>query len=268
MGQFSNILQRYQRKQSNPSICYTRKSYKNIIMKAFNLCVTVLAIANVNGALRPLDSFDDTASDRIAHSAKLSNSELKAWGTHRWNEASDHLIRDHNTHSQNEADSLSDASIEPLWHYCGSGNELLLKDLVGCLPTIIGWGSKDASEAYRNYIMIILDDTWNLIDEDENGSLNFEEFKSLISAFATIDAEIIFDNFNADENHLLNLAETTNWMNTMYDIWAHEGLKLTDEQEAYIKAAYLSTQNGEKDNQMVTADIAKVVVQLWAMWLN
>merc|ERR1712198_239217 len=74
-----------------------------------------------------------------------AKSQLKRWEALRWVEASNtfQTIRSDYAQFQNWAYQLSDASIEPLWHYCGSGNELLLDDLVECLPTAIGWGSKD-----------------------------------------------------------------------------------------------------------------------------
>lgn len=241
-------------------------------MKDFILCVTVLWIPYVNGALRPLDLFDDAASehDYSRYSSGIPLNQELISGRLSNASATFHFIRDNRAQFQKGANSLSDASIEALWGDCGSGNELLPADLDRCLPTVMAWGYEGAREATEKYISIILRKFWEQIDWDLNGSLDYEEFRNLIAVLVNADARIIMDFFNTNDPEELELtgAELYYWKNTMVEIWGRAASCPTDEQYAAMTAAYLLAQNDGDPNTMTLIEIGKFIVQQWAILAN
>merc|ERR1712168_121602 len=70
--QFSNIFQRYQRKQSFSTFCYIKTPYNSFIMKASVLSAIILFVASVNGAPRGVDpSGNGSASVELASNRGL-----------------------------------------------------------------------------------------------------------------------------------------------------------------------------------------------------
>jgi len=224
-------------------------------MKAFILCVTVVCIANVNGAFRPhpgLSLIDALISGRLDEAT-----------------SNIHSIRDNHALFLNPTDEVTYAAIESLWYYCGSGNELLEDDLNGCLPTVIGWGIKNEGfiEASRIYISTLLIKFQRLIDWDLNGSLDHGEFSNLIAVLVATDARIIFTMFNADGDKELSENDLSRWRNTMADIWSRSNLYLTDKQIANMNAAFLSAHYGDED-PMTLVEVKRFIVQQWVILLE
>merc|ERR1712235_217623 len=50
---------------------------------------------------------------------------------------------------------------------------------------------------------------WNVVDQDNSGSLNYDEYKYTMAGFAAIDARVILGAFDSDSNGILTGAELT-----------------------------------------------------------
>merc|ERR1711872_1150844 len=105
MGQFSNILNRYQTKKSIPLIYYLKTLSKNIIMKAFVFGAIILFVSTVSGAPRwP-----------IAHHRNIEDNfgavvVIPRMHHHEDNDASRMMIVDSKSIKEGEASNIADKS--------------------------------------------------------------------------------------------------------------------------------------------------------------
>jgi len=218
-------------------------------MKVFFLCVTILCIANVNGGLHSLKPFDDAAFDR-------SGTAIDSW----WNEASNinnFMITNHEFVLE-LIDSMPDKIFQNLWAFCkvDSLDEATSDELFGCLKFNFAGLTEEEEQSYMySYGSKFFDSS----DVDNNGSLNFKEFKHFISLLATTEARSILNAFDYDEDDQLNAKESSDYYsNSMIPDYRN----ISGNQWAAIKKAF--NEAGTTGN-MSTFNLTKFLIQLWGI---
>ena len=79
----------------------------------------------------------------------------------------------------------------PLFDWCNSNgdSEISSEELINCSKK--GADYFDMPDDYQNYIYKFAQKYWHLVDQDNSGSLNFDEYKYTSAGFAAVDASLI-----------------------------------------------------------------------------
>lgn len=79
----------------------------------------------------------------------------------------------------------------PLFDWCNSNgdSEISSEELVNCSKK--GAEYFDMPDDYQNYIYKFGQKYWHLVDQDNSGSLNYDEYKYTMAGFAAVDAGLI-----------------------------------------------------------------------------
>merc|ERR1712176_800890 len=86
-------------------------------------------------------------------------------------------------------------------------SEVSSEELINCSAK--GADYFDMPDDYQNYIYKFGQKYWHLVDQDNSGSLNYDEYKYTMAGFAAIDARVILGAFDSDSNGILTGAELT-----------------------------------------------------------
>merc|ERR1712198_64152 len=248
MGQFSNILQRYQRKQST---CCPEKSYKNIIMKTFILCLTILCIANVNSSLHSFDAVSDRVPIDFIFNAIWWEESV---GVFEESISKPQIFR-------YKLDHLPKNSSKELWNACDRNEEdkITTTELVTCLihlPFLGFYSGPDKVYDFANKY-------WYVIDRDGTASLNYDEFHHMLALFSLIDAEVVYRLFNRDSNHYLAGKERES-CDYFVESWIDQ-FHPTDDQLKAVRKAFGMGMAGS--NKLRVIDIAHAELETWSIML-
>jgi len=222
-------------------------------MKVFFLCVTILCIANVNGGLHSLKPFDDAASDRSVSSFRIQS---------LWNEANnihDFMISNHEK-VLDVTDSMPDKIFYDLWEFCKAGpfDEATPDELARCLRFNLAGLTEEDDE--QGYMYAFVSKFFDVIDSDNNGSLNFKEFKLFISLLAATEARSILKAFDNDGDNQLNKKEVhAYYLNSMVPDYGN----ISYNQWAAMKKAFNESSNGQ--SQISTVNLTNFIIQVWGI---
>jgi len=211
-------------------------------MKAL-MCITVLCIANVNGALRSWDEPD--------------------W-VQEANSFTDFLNGSPDTF-KSFVDSMPDTAFVKLYEGCTGGlvGIATSAELNQCLTFIFG-GLMEEDKLHDLYKFAdkVTDngDNGNLIDTDKNGSLDGNEFKYLMSLLAAADALTVLDAYDTDANEALDSDELQNYYPSL-TTWIGQ-LGVSANQWAAIKSVLATEQSR---GYMSMFNFANFFVQMWAI---
>jgi len=216
-------------------------------MKAFILCITVLCIANLNGALRSLQDL---------------HPQKKKWIDTVWEQNANNNKKIMNGNPEQikiVVDSIPDSPIVYLHDICAGGlsGEVTSHELTKCFKFIFdGLVEEDTLNDLYNFVPMVMD----LIDTNSNGSLDFKEFKYLMSLLAATDALTIIYAYDANEDGAIKSDELQNFKHDL-STWIDEN-NVTAHQEALIKSA-LATE--ESKGYMTMTNFANFFVQMWVI---
>jgi len=226
-------------------------------MKASMLCITVLCIANVNGALRPLDSFDDAASDRSG----LSRSE--SWSDVWWKEATIvyKFSRSYPQKARSKFDRFVEEPFLKLWYRCNQNfdDEVTHGELTTCARDLTFLGFMQG----QNWFYQFVEKYWTLIDEDSSGGLKYEKFHDMFAFFALVDARVIFQAYKIDDDGYLAGKELRLWWDHVIT-WTSQ-FQLNDDQLIAIRQVWGMAETSKK---MTTDDIANAEIKTWGIFFQ
>merc|ERR1712189_100497 len=131
--------------------------------------------------------------------------------------------------------SVDDAKFQPLWTFCNDdGNDnLSAAELTAC-------GKKSAdymgmNDQNQNFLYDFAGKYWNTIDQDGNGSLDYNEYKYTFAGFAATDAGTVMAAFDEDSNGIMDSAELGNWKTTVEQMIAAWGWNPTAAHERLLR---------------------------------
>merc|ERR1712126_632019 len=108
-------------------------------------------------------------------------------------------------------DGVDQSMFPPLFDWCNSNgdSEVSSEELINCSKK--GADYFDMPDDYQNYVYKFASKYWHLVDQDNSGSLNFDEYKYTMAGFASVDAGLIIKGFDENANGILDGVELTHW---------------------------------------------------------
>jgi hypothetical protein len=137
--------------------------------------------------------------------------------------------------------SVGDAAYQPLFSFCGGVDGVVDSDeLTTCAAQIAGF--VEMSETSQNYLYSFGAKYWNILDWDQSGSLNFDEFKIGIGAFAATNARVVIDAYDNNADGILSGSELSTWKSQVLSTGNKWGWSVSDSQWGALQAAYADAQ--------------------------
>merc|ERR1712088_270631 len=109
---------------------------------------------------------------------------------------------------------------------------------------------------------------WNAVDQDGNGSLNYNEYKYTMAGFAAVDARVIIKGFDSNEDGILSGSELTAWRNFVQGALAANNWNPSPADKAAMKAAWTNAQIDGDANTANMFEISKFVIGAWNVLLQ
>ena len=89
---------------------------------------------------------------------------------------------------------------------------------------------------------------WNVVDQDNSGSLNYDEYKYTMAGFAAIDARVILGAFDSDSNGILTGAELTSLKSFVTSALTENAWNPSADDINAVKAAWANAQGQYLDH--------------------
>ena len=99
------------------------------------------------------------------------------------------------------------------------------------------------SEASQQFLYDFGVKYWGTVDYDGDGSLNYDEYKYTMAAFAATDAGVILEAFDANDDGILEGAELTAWKNFIQNALAQNNWNPSADDVAALRAAWQNAQS-------------------------
>jgi len=234
-------------------------------MKVFILCVTILCIANVNGGLHSLKRFHDGPSD--------SDEEvnlMKSWRLHTEREIKNVIGNPDELNLR--INQLPSDLFEILWSFCNGNDDddITTGELHQCSVSLASTFTFLPRKEYSlNLLIVDFLDTFNKIESVNlrNGRINEKDFHLFFVILATVQAEVIIDIFDDNDDGMLSGAELTNWSEYWRVKIGNEGVEDFSNEvvEALMQIMLDNADDGEWDETMTVDELTNFILQQWAM---
>ena len=138
---------------------------------------------------------------------------------------------------------VDDSEWQPLWNFCNvDGDDFITADeLTQYAATAANYVGM--SEASQGFLYDFGVKYWGTVDYDGDGSLNYDEYKYTMAAFAATDAGVILEAFDANDDGILEGAELTAWKNFIQNALAQNNWNPSADDVAALKAAWQNAQS-------------------------
>ena len=129
-----------------------------------------------------------------------------------------------------------------MWEFCNAdGNDFITaNELTQCAAEAANYVGM--SDATQNFLYDFGVKYWDVVDYDNDGALNYDEYKYTMAAFAAVDARVIVKAFDANADGVLADGELTAWLTFVQGALAENGWNPSDEDKAALKAAWADAQ--------------------------
>merc|ERR1711962_501881 len=168
---------------------------------------------------------------------------------------------------QGAVDSVDQSIFPPLFDWCNSNgdSEVSSEELINCSSK--GADYFDMPDDYQQFIYKFAQKYWHLVDQDNSGSLNYDEYKYTIAGFAAIDASLILKAFDANANGILDGQELTTWREATAQMFTEWNWQPSEEFIAGAKQAWADSQMDGDDNTATQAELAQFGMRVWNLFL-
>lgn len=158
---------------------------------------------------------------------------------------------------------MDDSQWTPLWNFCnGNGDGLLTAaELTDCGQRTGEWFGM--AQAQQNFLYDFGAKYWDVVDQDGDDALNYDEFRYTLGGFAATDAGVIIAFFDADKNGMLEPSELTMWRSTIESMMGQWGWHPTPEQQSCFMNAW---KNGDQNGNMADGTRHEIALFMLGMW--
>ena len=104
---------------------------------------------------------------------------------------------------------------------------------------------------------------WTVVDQDGDGSLNFDEFRFTLGGFAATDAGVIISAFDANKNGMLEASELTTWRSTIEGMMGQWDWNPTPEMQACFASAW---KNGDQNGNLADGTRHEIALFTLGSW--
>merc|ERR1712002_41503 len=126
----------------------------------------------------------------------------------------------------------------------------------------------EMAEKQREYMYRFGQKYWNVIDRDGDGGLNFIEFRDVWVGFAAVHVQMNLDNFDVNENGILDAEELTKWKE-MGEAWMKQfGWEFTENQVAELGKLWMDAQLDEDPASVTKIEMARFLLAEWAYFID
>ena len=132
---------------------------------------------------------------------------------------------------------------KPLWNFCNANGDgsISASELTSCASNAANYvGMSDATQQFLYDFGVKY---WNAVDQDGDGSLNYNEYKYTMAGFAAVDARVIIKGFDSNEDGILSGSELTAWRNFVQGALAANNWNPSAADKAAMKAAWANAQS-------------------------
>ena len=102
-------------------------------------------------------------------------------------------------------------SVKAAFRFCDTdeSGSATSDEIVQCSVNIADWA--DTSDMTRDYLYKFGQKYWHVVDLDEDGALNYEEFRNVWAGFAAVHAQMNLNAFDKNENGVMDPSEIEAW---------------------------------------------------------
>ena len=139
------------------------------------------------------------------------------------------------------------------------------------------------SEATQGFLYNFGVKYWDTVDYDGDGSLNYDEYRYTMAAFAATDAGVVLEAFDANDDGILEGEELTAWRTFIQNALSQNNWNPSDADVAALKAAWANAQGNTfenshpklkrilvdgDDNTASRMEISRFIVGTWNVLIN
>ena len=144
---------------------------------------------------------------------------------------------------------VDDSQWKPLWTFCNANGdgEISSDELTSCAAAAANYVGM--SENTQGFLYNFGAKYWNVVDQDNSGSLNYDEYKYTMAGFAAIDARVILGAFDSDSNGILTGAELTSLKSFVTSALTENAWNPSADDINAVKAAWANAQGQYLDHK-------------------
>merc|ERR1739848_15851 len=164
--------------------------------------------------------------------------------------------------------SVDDAKFQPLWSFCNENGDanLSVGELTSC-------GKRSAeymgmNDQNQNFLYDFAGKYWDVIDQDNSGSLSYDEYKYTFAGFAATDAGTVMAAFDSDSNGQLDAGELTAWKQTVEQMMEAWGWNPSASMNACFEDAWSSADRDGDQGSANRMELAEFTLGTWNCMLQ
>ena len=102
-------------------------------------------------------------------------------------------------------------SVKAAFRFCDTdeNGSATSDEVLQCSVSIADWA--DTSDMTRDYLYKFGQKYWHVVDLDEDGALNYDEFRNVWAGFAAVHAQMNLNAFDKNENGVMDASEIEAW---------------------------------------------------------
>jgi len=168
-----------------------------------------------------------------------------------------------------EAMNMVDApSVKAAFRFCDTdeNGSATSDEVLQCSVSIADWA--DTSDMTRDYLYKFGQKYWHVVDFDEDGALNYDEFRNVWAGFAAVHAQMNLNAFDKNENGVMDASEIEAWKAEGAKMMQMFGWEFTEDQLNAFKQMWIATDiDGDYGSRSMMEQINFLLKQ-WAYFIQ